>query len=82
MVKYLVVLVVENPLASAGDTGDVDLIPRWGRSPGGEHGNHSNILSRESYGQRNLVGYTSQGLKQLDSTEHICTHLITEVQII
>ena len=39
MVKYLVVLVVEDPLASAGDTGDVDLIPRWGRSPGGEHGN-------------------------------------------
>ena len=29
--------VVKNPHASAGDTGDVVLIPRWGRSPGGRN---------------------------------------------
>ena len=32
----LVALVVKNPPASAGD---MDLIPGWGRSPGGGHGN-------------------------------------------
>ena len=30
--------VVKNPLAGAGDTGDVGLIPRSGRSPGEENG--------------------------------------------
>ena len=34
-----VALVVKNPLANAGDTGDAGLIPGWGRSPGGGHGN-------------------------------------------
>ena len=33
------VLVVKNPPANAGDTGDVGLIPELGRSPGGEHDN-------------------------------------------
>ena len=32
-------LVVKNLLASAGDLRDTDLIPGWGRSPGGGHGN-------------------------------------------
>ena len=30
---------VKNPPANAGDERDVGLIPGWGRSPGGEHGN-------------------------------------------
>ena len=34
-----VVLVVKNPPASAGDIGDMGLIPGAGRSPEGEHGN-------------------------------------------
>ena len=33
------VLVVKNPPANAGDTGDTGLIPGLGRSPGEEHGN-------------------------------------------
>ena len=33
--------VVKNPPASAGDAGDVGLIPGSGRSPGGGHGNPS-----------------------------------------
>ena len=34
-----VVLVVKNPPANAGDTGDMGSIPGLGRSPGGGHGN-------------------------------------------
>ena len=34
-----VVLVVKNPPAKAGVSGDAGLIPGLGRSPGGEHGN-------------------------------------------
>ena len=33
------VLVVENLPANAGVIRDMGLIPRWGRSPGGGHGN-------------------------------------------
>ena len=38
---------VKNPSTNPGDMGDgnVDLIPGSGRSPGGEHGNHSSILA-------------------------------------
>ena len=32
------VLMVKNLLANAGDIRDLDLIPGWGRSPGGGHG--------------------------------------------
>ena len=34
-----VILVVKNPLANAGDEGDLGSIPGSGRSPGGRHGN-------------------------------------------
>jgi len=34
-----VALVVKNPPANAGATRDVGLIPGWGRSPEGGHGN-------------------------------------------
>ena len=33
-----VALVVKNPPANAGDLRDADLIPGWGRFPGGENG--------------------------------------------
>ena len=32
-------VVVKNPSANAGDRRDTGLIPGWGRSPGGGHGN-------------------------------------------
>ena len=35
---YLVVLVIKNPLANAGDIRDTGSIPGSGRSPGGRHG--------------------------------------------
>ena len=34
-----ILLVVKNPLASAGDERDLGSIPGWGTSPGGRHGN-------------------------------------------
>ena len=34
-----VALVVKNPPANAGNVRDLGLIPGWGRSPGGGHGN-------------------------------------------
>ena len=33
------VLVVKNPPVNAGDIRDMNLIPDWGRYPGGGHGN-------------------------------------------
>ena len=38
-------LVVKNLSANAGDIRDVDLIAGSGRSPGGEHGNHSSFIA-------------------------------------
>ena len=32
-------LVIRNSPNTAGDIRDVNLIPEWGRSPGGRHGN-------------------------------------------
>ena len=34
-----VALVVKNPTANGGDLRDLGLIPEWGRSPAGGHGN-------------------------------------------
>ena len=49
---------VKNLPASAGDEGDVGLIPGSGRSPGGGHGQPIPVfLPRESHGQRILAGY-------------------------
>ena len=50
---------------NAGATGDLDLIPASGRSLGGGHGNP---LQYSSHGQRNLAGYSPQGLKESDLT--------------
>jgi len=60
---------VKNSPSNAEDVRDVDLIPGSGQSLGGGHGNHSSILSGESYGQRSLAGYSLRGLKESDTTE-------------
>ena len=39
MLGFLVVLVVKNPPANAGDIRDAGSIRGLGKSPGGEHGN-------------------------------------------
>ena len=61
----------ENLPSKAGDTGDVGLIPGLGRSPGRGNGHllQSSCLGK-SCGQRSLVGYSPQDLKELDRTEH------------
>ena len=65
-------LVVKNPPANAEDMRDSSLIPGLGRSPAG---GHSNLLQysclEESYGQKNLMGYSPQGLREQDMTEAI-----------
>ena len=58
---------------SAGDAGDVGLIPGSGRSP--REGN-SNPLQHscleKSHGQKSLVGCSPWGLRELDTTKHAC----------
>ena len=64
---------------SAGNAGDLGLIPGSGRSPG--EGNRPFwrrkwqpmpvFLHEESHGQRNLVGYSPQGRKESDMTERL-----------
>ena len=62
-----VILVVKNPLANAGDEGDLGSIPGSGRSPGGEHGH-------PLHGQRSLAGRSPWGHKKSDMTERRTTH--------
>lgn len=50
----------------AEGVGDVRLIPRYGRSPGGGNGNHSSIHAWEN--QRRLAGYSPGDCKDLDLT--------------
>ena len=57
--------VVQSPPAYARATGEVGSIPGSGRSPGGGNGNP---LQYSSHGQRNLAGYSPQGLKESDMT--------------
>ena len=61
---------IKNPPADAGGTGDMDLIPGSGRSPGGGNGNPlqysclGNIVDRGGW-QATVHGVT----KELDTTE-------------
>ena len=72
----LVVLVVENLPANAGDRG---LIPGWGRSAGGENGNPSQSSCLGNFHvQRSLVDYSPGVLIELDMTEAIENKLAKE----
>ena len=64
-------LVVRNRFADAGDIRDVvGSIPESGRSPGGGHGNQVQYSCLEhAAGQRSLVGYSSWGCIESDTTE-------------
>ena len=63
---------VKNPPANAGDLRDIGSIPGWRRSPGG---GNDNPLPGKCHGQRSLVGYSPQGHKKSDMTQHACTCL-------
>ena len=63
--------VLKNPPANAGGAGDVGSIPGLGRSLGEGNGNPLRYLCLENpHGQRSLVGYSSQGHKEWDTTQH------------
>ena len=72
-----VALVVKNPSANAGDTGDVSSIPGSGGSSEG-HGNPLQYSCLENPMDRGeLVGYSAQGLKESDTTEATYIYCIT-----
>ena len=54
-------LVVKNPPANAGDTGDVGSIPELGRSPGEEMAAHSSFLAWRIPWTEELGGLQSMG---------------------
>ena len=70
---------------SACNTGDLGLIPGWGRSPGGGHGNPLQYYCLENpHGLRSLAGCSPWGCKESDRTErpsraHI--HIYIEIDV-
>ena len=60
---------VKKPPASAGDTGDPDLIPGLGRSPGGENGNPFQYSCLDNTMDRGTWWATVMGLQESDTTE-------------
>ena len=80
--------VVKNPPANVGDAGDVSVIVRWARTPGGGIAaqssillflkfiyfllDQSSILAWKSHGQRSLAGYSPWGCRESDTTEPAC----------
>ena len=66
----LVVLVVTNPSANAGDIKDAGSIPASRRFPAGGLWQPTPVFwPGESHGQRNLAGYSPWSLKESDTTE-------------
>ena len=63
-------LEVKNLPANAGDIKDMGSIPGLGRSTGEGNDNPTLVsLLRQSHEQRSLVGYSSCGHKESDTTE-------------
>ena len=61
---------------STCNAGDLDSIPRLGRSSGGGHGNLLQYSCLENpHGQRSLVGYSPLGCKESDMIERLSTAL-------
>ena len=59
---------------STCSAGDLDSIPRLGRSPGGGHGNPLQYSFLENpHGQRSLAGYSPWGHKELDTADGLST---------
>ena len=62
-------LVVKNPPATAGDVGDLDLIPGSGRSPGGGNGNPLQYSCLENPMDRGAWQATVHRVTESDMTE-------------
>ena len=63
-------MVVKNPLANAGNTGAVGLIPGSGRSPGGGHGNPLQYSCLENPMDRGAWRAAVLRAAESDPTEH------------
>ena len=66
--------VIKNPPADAGGTGDMDLIPGSGRSPGGGNGNPLQYSCLENPTDSGTWGdYSPWGSKESDTPEQLST---------
>ena len=68
-----VALVVKNPPANAGHTGDMVFIPGSGRCPGGRTGNSLQYSCLDNTMGRSLAAYSPWSLKELDMPERLST---------
>ena len=73
------VLVVKNQSANAGDVRDLDLIPGWGRSPGGGNGNPLQYSCLENSIDRGAWWATVHGVTKSQTwlNDWVCTHAHT-----
>ena len=60
---------VKDPLADAGNVRNTGLIPGWGRSPGGGHGNPLQYSCLENPMGRGAWRATVHRVVELDTTE-------------
>ena len=69
---FQITVVVKNLPANAGDIRDLGLIPGSGKSPWRRAWQPTPVfLPGESHEQRRLVGYSSWGQKESDTTEQL-----------
>ena len=69
----VVLVVLKNPPAHAGNTGDTGSFPWCGKSPWrGKWKPTLVFLPGKFHGQRSLAGYSLWGHKELDATKHTC----------
>ena len=62
--------------ASACNAGDLGLIPRLGRSPGGGHGSQLQYFClKNPHGQRSLAEYSPWGHRDDEATKHAHTEV-------
>ena len=69
---------VKNPLANAGDAGDLGSIPGSGRSPGGEYGNPLQYSCLENPMDRGAWWATVYGVaKSQTGLKRLSTHIVS-----
>ena len=61
---------------NTGDTGEADLIPGSGRSPGGGNGNPLQHSYLENHIDRGALWAIVHGVKELDMTEQLSMHIM------
>ena len=64
----------KEPPANAGDAKDVGLIPGWGRSPGGGHGNPLYCSCLENPTDRGAWWATVHGVAKSNTAEQLHFH--------